>query len=58
MSKSSVCRNTFHTEFQVDVRDLGIKQSRNLSDIAIPQGVKPLAKMDEVVVVVSKRAAT
>lgn len=45
-------------EFQVDVRDLGIKQSRKLSDINIPQGVKPLAQMDEVVVVVSKRAAT
>jgi len=46
------------TEFQVDVRELGIKQSRTLSDIKIPQGVKPLAKMDEVVVVVSKRAAS
>ncbi|MBS0648974.1 MAG: 50S ribosomal protein L25/general stress protein Ctc [Verrucomicrobia bacterium] len=45
-------------EFQVDVKDLGIKQSRKLSDINIPQGVKPLAKMDEVVVVVSKRSAT
>lgn len=43
-------------EFHVDVRDLGIKQSRTLSDIKIPQGVKPLAKMDEVVVVVSKRS--
>jgi large subunit ribosomal protein L25 len=45
-------------EFQVDVRELGIKQSRKLADIKIPQGVKPLAKMDEVVVVVSKRAAS
>jgi len=43
-------------EFHVDVRDLGIKQSRTLSDINIPQGVKPLAQMDEVVVVVSKRS--
>ena len=43
------------TEFQVDVKNLGIKQSKKLSDITIPQGVKPLAKMDEVVVVVSKR---
>jgi large subunit ribosomal protein L25 len=42
--------------FSVDVQDLGIKQSKKLSDIAIPQGVKPLAKMDEVVVVVSKRS--
>jgi large subunit ribosomal protein L25 len=45
-------------EFQIDVKDLGIKQSKTLSDIKIPQGVKPLAQMDEVVVVVSKRAAT
>ena len=44
------------SEFQVDVRDLGIKQAKKLSDIKIPQGVKPLAKMDEVVVVVSKRS--
>ncbi len=42
--------------FLIDVQDLGIKQSRKLSDIAIPEGVKPLAKMDEVVVVVSKRS--
>lgn len=44
-------------EFQIDVRDLGIRQSKKLSDIVIPQGVKPLAKMDEVVVVVSKRSS-
>jgi large subunit ribosomal protein L25 len=42
--------------FLVDVQDLGIKQAKKLSDITIPQGVKPLAKMDEVVVVVSKRS--
>lgn len=45
-------------EFQIDVSNLGIKQARKLSDINIPQGVKPLAKMDEVVVVVSKRSGT
>ncbi len=43
-------------ELLIDVQDMGIKQSKKLSDIAIPQGVKPLAKMDEVVVVVSKRS--
>lgn len=43
-------------QFLIDVQDLGIKQSKKLSDIAIPQGVKPLAKLDEVVVVVSKRS--
>ncbi len=44
------------SHFAVDVQDLGVKQSRKLSDVVIPQGVKPLAKMDEVVVVVSKRS--
>ena len=42
--------------FSIDVRDLGIKQSKRLSDMVIPKGVKPLAKMDEVVAVVSKRS--
>ncbi|MGH2612450.1 MAG: hypothetical protein ACRDFB_05315 [Rhabdochlamydiaceae bacterium] len=44
------------SHFLVDVQDLGIKQAKKLSDIVIPPGVKPLAKMDEVVVVVSKRS--
>lgn len=44
------------SHFLIDVQDLGIKQSKKLSDITIPQGVKPLAKLDEVVVVVSKRS--
>lgn len=42
--------------FAIDVRDLGIKQSKRLSDMIIPKEVKPLAKMDEVVAVVSKRS--
>lgn len=44
------------TNFDIDVQDLGIKQSKRISDITIPSGVKPLAKVDEVVVVVSKRS--
>ena len=44
------------TSFVIDVQDLGIKQSKKISDITIPSGVKPLAKVDEVVVVVSKRS--
>lgn len=43
------------TEFQVDVRELGIRQSKRLSDIQMPEGVKPLAPLDEVVVVIAKR---
>lgn len=42
-------------EFQIDVRRLGIKQSKRLKDIEFPEGVKPLAKLNEVVVIVAKR---
>jgi large subunit ribosomal protein L25 len=45
------------TKFIIDVKDLGISQSKRLSDLAMPKGVKPLAKMDEVVVVISRRTA-
>lgn len=46
------------SHFQLDVKDLGIKQSKRLSDIMIPQGVKPLVNsMASVVVVVSKRGS-
>ena len=43
------------TEFEINVQDLGIKDTRRLRDLALPAGVHPLAKMDEVVVVVAKR---
>ncbi len=43
------------SEFVVDVRDLSIKQTKRLSDLEMPKGVKPLASMDEVVVVIAKR---
>jgi large subunit ribosomal protein L25 len=43
------------TEFLVEVQDLGIRQSKRLSDIQMPAGVKPLAALNEVVVVVAKR---
>ncbi len=43
------------SEFQVDVRDLGIRQARRVKDIQMPAGVRPLEKLDEVVVIVSKR---
>lgn len=41
--------------FEVDVRDLGVRQSKRLSDIAMPKGVKPVMAADEVVVVIAKR---
>jgi len=43
------------SEFIIDVRDLGIRQSKRLKDIAMPQGVRPLASTDEVIVVIAKR---
>lgn len=41
--------------FEVDVRELGVRQAKRLSDLAMPKGVKPLAATDEVVVVIAKR---
>ncbi len=42
-------------EFTLDVKDLGIKQSKRVRDIAMPSGVKSLAPLNEVVVVIAKR---
>lgn len=42
-------------EFVLDVRDLGLKQSKRVSDIVIPPGVTPLAPLNEVVVVIAKK---
>ena len=42
-------------ELVVDVRDLGIRQSRRLRDISFPEGVTPLMDLNEVAVVVAKR---
>lgn len=43
-------------EFTLDVRELNIAQSKRLSDIALPAGVTPKAKMNEVAVVIGKKA--
>lgn len=42
-------------EFVVDVKDLGIKQTKRIKDIIMPAGVEPLAPLNEVVVVIAKR---
>lgn len=42
-------------EFVLDVRRLGLKQSKRVRDIALPEGVKMLSKGEEVVVVIAKR---
>lgn len=43
------------SKFELDIRELKMKQSKRLSDIAMPEGVKPVAATDEVVVVIAKR---
>jgi large subunit ribosomal protein L25 len=43
-------------QFVIDVTDLNVAQSRRLSDIQIPANVRPLAKMNEVAVIVGKKA--
>jgi large subunit ribosomal protein L25 len=42
-------------EFAIDVRNLGVFESKRLKDIELPKGVKLLISPEEVLVVVSKR---
>lgn len=51
------CEDPKHipSNFAVDVRDLGIRQSRRLAEIPMPKGIRPLSKLEEVVVVIAKR---
>jgi large subunit ribosomal protein L25 len=43
------------SEFQVDVRDLGIRQAKRIKDIHMPEGVQALEKLEGVVVIIAKR---
>ncbi|MDN3506895.1 MAG: 50S ribosomal protein L25 [Simkaniaceae bacterium] len=43
------------SQFSLGIHELKIKQSKRLSDIALPKGIKPVATTDEVVVVIAKR---
>jgi large subunit ribosomal protein L25 len=43
-------------EFTIDVRDLNVNQAKRLSDLAIPSTVRPLGRMNEVAVVIAKKA--
>lgn len=45
-------------EFVLDVRDLNIAQSMKLSQITMPANIRPMAKMDEIAVVVGKKAGS
>lgn len=42
-------------EFLLSVKSLGIKQSKRLKDLVVPEGVKLLAPLNEVAVVIAKR---
>jgi large subunit ribosomal protein L25 len=41
--------------FELDIRELGVKQSKRLREIQIPSTVSPLVDMNEVVAVIVKR---
>ena len=41
--------------FAIDVKDLDMYESRRLSDLQIPENVRPIAEMQEVAVIVAKR---
>lgn len=41
--------------FELDVKDLGPRESKRLKDLKIPNTVRPLVNLNEVVVVVAKR---
>lgn len=43
------------SHFELDVRELGIKQSKRLSDLQIPNTIRPLVDLNEVVAVIVKR---
>jgi len=43
------------TCFFLDVKSLGIKQYKRLSDLEIPEGIRPIANMKEVAAVIVKR---
>ena len=42
-------------KFDIDVKELGMRQSRRVNEINMPEGVRSLTKQDEVVVVIAKR---
>lgn len=41
--------------FQIDVRELGLNQFKRVSDLAIPKGVQPVGKAEDIVVTIVKR---
>ncbi len=43
------------SHFEIDVREMGVEESRRLSDIEVPHEVRPLIDLKEIVVTISKR---
>ncbi len=41
--------------FELDITNLELKQTKRLRDLAIPHGVRPIADLNEVAVVIAKR---
>ncbi len=41
--------------FKLDVRSLNLRQTKRLSDIEIPESIRPMAKLDDVAVIIAKR---
>lgn len=41
--------------FQIDVKNMGLYEKKRLAELEIPQAVRPLSNLNEVVVVVAKR---
>lgn len=54
--KVSCSHDKIPQEFVLDVKEMNIADFKTLSDLTIPAGVKPLAKMNEVAVVIAKKA--
>lgn len=49
------CFKEIPSHFSIDIRAMGINEVKRMSDLTIPESVKPLAKHDEVVFVIGKK---
>jgi len=47
--------NDLPSYFELDIRELGLRQSKRLKDLAIPETLRPLIDLNEVVAVIVKR---
>lgn len=43
------------SHFQIDIRDMKLYDSKRIGDLAIPETLRPLTKLSDVVVVIAKR---